>query len=76
MCRGLRYTTHGEEKSLGGTGLEELLPLRSVVAGEGDGVGGEVHVQTDHSRPGVQLEGKKKGEKKRKMMKWIPLSLF
>lgn len=48
--------SYGEEESLSGTGLEELLPLVSVAHREGDGVNPVLELGCDDARPLLQLE--------------------
>lgn len=50
--------TNRQEESLGGTRLEELLPLLCIVLGESDGIDGEVEFHLNHLGPGPQLQDK------------------
>lgn len=59
---------YGEEESLSGAGLEELLPLVCVAHGEGDGVDGVLELSRDGAGPPVQLEAKQHGVTQRKRL--------
>lgn len=53
-----RHGTHRQEEPLRGTGLEQLLPLGSVVGRERDWVQGVVVAGLAGGRPGFQLHKK------------------
>lgn len=55
--------TNRQEESLGGTRLEELLPLLCIVLGESDGIDGEVEFHLNHLGPGPQLRKSHRGKR-------------